>query len=71
MKSPAEHARELLNSFTGLPYPTSPQQAKYFAGMIAQSHIFEANSCPFYNDEQLQKNNAHWRSVRKELDKIQ
>lgn len=58
---PKELARECLNLFTNIPFPTSPSQAKYFSGILIDSHIQRTK-----NDEDAEM----WKAAKREHSKI-
>ena len=66
----ASQARAIVDTFKSSPFATTPSQAKYYAGLLIDSHIMETNDGKFSLPEDFQRNNEKWRAIRKELDKI-
>ena len=63
-------AREIVGRFLSAPFGMNPAQAKYFAGILIDSHIHETNDGTFSNPDDLRRNNEKWKALKKTLEKI-
>jgi hypothetical protein len=63
-------AREIVNKFLSSPFGVNPTQAKYFAGILIESHIYSNNDGKFATPEDFKRNNEKWLAIRKSLEKV-
>ena len=70
MKDKKELAVEIVNNFSNLPFPTSPNQAKFFSKILADSHIYAIENNPFESVNVLNDNNEYWKGVKREIDRM-